>query len=143
MNTERRGGNPIEDAKEAKIRFESVVKPTLENLGFTRISGAGYNMINRITNQIVMITSAPSNYKIVKSTKQLIRKYRKEYENPSITYLFTREISDYPQGGKDTYIATLNKISSMNLLSGVSTGISMLPNVVCKLKSNEQFRLIA
>ena len=54
-----------------------------------------------------------------------------------------REISDYPQGGKDTYLTNLNTISSMNLLSGVSTGISMLPMVVGKLKSNEQFRLIA
>lgn len=100
-------------------------------------------MINSKTNQIVMITSAPSNFEIIKTTKQKIRKYRKEYENPSITYLFTREISDYPQGGKDTYLTNLNTISSMNLLSGVSTGISMLPMVVGKLKSNEQFRLIA
>ena len=143
MENQRSGGNPIEDAKAARIRFESVVKPTLENLGFKKISGRGYNMSNSKTNQIVMITSAPSNFEIIKTTKQKIRKYRKEYENPSITYLFTREISDYPQGGKDTYLTNLNTISSMNLLSGVSTGISMLPMVVGKLKSNEQFRLIA
>ena len=59
-------GNPIEDAKAARIRFESVVKPTLENLGFKKISGRGYNMINSKTNQIVMIISAPSNFEIIK-----------------------------------------------------------------------------
>ena len=143
MEIKRSGGNPIEDAKVARIRFESVVKPTLVNLGFTQISGTGCNMINLITNQIVMITSAPSNRKLILATKQLIRKYRKQYENHSITYLFTREISDYPKGSKEIYMQVLNKISAMNLLSGVSTGISMLPSVVGKLKSNEQFRLIA
>ena len=143
MENQRSGGNPIEDAKAARIRFESVVKPTLENLGFKKISGRGYNMINSKTNQIVMITSAPSNFEIIKTTKQKIRKYRKEYENPSITYLFTREISDYPEGSKPVYLAKLKKISSMNLLNGVATGMSMLPNVVSKLKNNEPFRLIA
>jgi len=143
MENQRSGGNPIEDAKAARIRFESVVKPTLENLGFKKISGRGYNMINTLTNQIVMITSAPSNFEIIKVTKQKIRKYRKEYETPSITYLFTREISDYPQGSKDKLLQNLNKICSMNLLSGVATGLSMLPSVIGKLKSNEQFRLIS
>ena len=143
MEIIKRGGNPIEDAKAARIRFESVVKPTLVALGFTKISGNGYNMINTVTNQIVMITSAPSNRKLILATKQLIRKYRKQYENPSITYLFTREVSDYPNGSKEIYMQVLNKISAMNLLSGVSTGLSMLPSVISKLKSNEQFRLIA
>jgi len=143
MEIKRSGGNPIEDAKVARIRFESVVKPTLVNLGFTQISGTGCNMINLITNQIVMITSAPSNRKLILATKQLIRKYRREYETPSITYLFTREISDYPQGSKETYMQVLNKICSMNLLSGVATGLSMLPSVIGKLNSNEQFRLIS
>lgn len=143
MEKLRSGGNPIEDALEAKIRFESVVKPTLENLGFTQISGNGYNMINSKTNQIVMVTSAPTNRKLVPATKSLITKYRKEYETPSITYLFTREVSDYPNGSKQVYMQVLNKICSMNRLSGVSTGISTLPVVVTKLQSGEPFRLIA
>ena len=142
MKNTRRGGNPIQDALEAKIRFESVVKPTLENLGFTQISGNGYNMINSKTNQIVMITSAPTNRKLVPATKSLITKYRKEYETPSITYLFTREVSDYPDGSKEAYMQVLNKICSMNRLSGVSTGISTLPVVVSKLQNREQFRLV-
>ena len=136
-------GNPLKDREEAQSRFETIFQPVLKNAGFVSMARNGNNMINPETNQIVIVTSAPSNLMIVKATEQLIRKYRKEYETPSITYLFTREISDYPHGGKDTYLTNLNTISSMNLLNGVSTGISMLPMVVGKLKSNEQFRLIA
>ena len=130
-------------ATQAKIRYESVVKPTLQNQGFTQIKGNGYNMINPKTNQIVMVTSAPTNRKLIPATKSLITRYRKEYETPSITYLFTRDVSDYPQASKGSYMKILNKICSMNLLNGVATGISTLPVVVTKLQNNEQFRLIA
>jgi len=136
-------GNPPKDREEAQFRFETIFQPVLKNAGFVSITGNGNNMINKETNQIVIVTAAPSNVMIVKATGQLIRKYRKEYENPSITYLFTREISDYPDGSKSIYLAKLNKISSMNRLSGVATGMSMLPNVVSKMKNNESFRLIA
>jgi len=136
-------GNPPKDREEAQFRFETIFQPVLKNAGFVSIARTGNNMINPKTNQIVIVTSAPSNLMIVKATEQLIRKYRKEYETPSITYLFTREISDYPEGSKLVYMAKLKKISSMNLLDGVATGMSMLPNVVSKLKNNEPFRLIA
>ena len=136
-------GNPLKDREEAQSRFETIFQPVLKNAGFVSMARNGNNMINPETNQIVIVTSAPSNLMIVKATEQLIRKYRKEYETPSITYLFTREISDYPEGSKPVYLAKLKKISSMNLLNGVATGMSMLPNVVNKLKNNEPFRLIA
>jgi hypothetical protein len=136
-------GNPLKDREEAQFRFETIFQPVLKNAGFVSMARNGNNMINPKTNQIVIVTSAPSNLMIVKATEQLIRKYRKEYKTPSITYLFTREISDYPEGSKPVYLAKLKKISSMNLLNGVATGMSMLPNVVSKLKNNEPFRLIA
>jgi len=136
-------GNPPKDREEAQFRFKTIFQPVLKNAGFVSMARNGNNMINPETNQIVIVTSAPSNLMIVKATKQLISKYRKQYENPSITYLFTREVSDYPNGSKEIYLTVLNKISAMNHLSGVATGMSMLPNVVSKLKNNEPFRLIA
>ena len=58
------GGNPLKDRQESEERFNKVVRPALENVGF-KTMGNGYNMRNPITNQIVMISSAPSNLKII------------------------------------------------------------------------------
>ena len=135
-------GNPAKDRKEAQMRFESIFKPVLENIGFKQI-GRSNNMINKETNQIVIITSAPSSLKIIPALKTQITKFRREYNKPFISVVFTREISTYPNGGRATYIKKLNRICGMNLLSGVSVGSSLLPNLVDKLKSNETpFRLI-
>jgi hypothetical protein len=135
-------GNPTEDRKKAQKIFESIFKPVLENIGFKQL-GRSNNMVNKETNQIVIITSAPSSLKVIPALKTQIRKFRREYNNPSISVVFTREISTYPKGSRTTYIRDLNRICGMNLLSGVSVGSSLLPNLVDKLKSNEApFRLI-
>jgi len=138
-----KGGNPTKDRQDAKSRFETVIKPALENLGFKQIKGNGYDMVNEKTNQIVMITSAPSNLKIIPATKNMIRRYRKQYENPAIYYLFSRDTSDYPTGSGSVYVEKLNKISAMNLLSGVSTGLNFLPMVIDSLKNQKKYRFIS
>ena len=138
-----KGGNPTKDRQDAKSRFETVIKPALENLGFKQIKGNGYDMVNEKTNQIVMITSAPSNLKIIPATKNRIRRYRKQYENPDIYYLFSRDTSDYPTGSGPVYVEKLNKISAMNLLSGVSTGLNFLPMVIDSLKNQKKYRFIS
>ena len=138
-----KGGNPTKDRQDAKSRFETVIKPALENLGFKQIKGNGYDMVNEKTNQIVMITSAPSNLKIIPATKNMIRRYRKQYENPAIYYLFSRDTSDYPTASGTVYVEKLNKISAMNLLSGVSTGLNFLPMVIDSLKNQKKYRFIS
>ncbi len=107
--------------------------------------GNGHNMINPSTNQVVMISSAPSNLKIISATKHLIRKYRKKYENPSISYLFTRDKSTYPQTVTgEIYEKNLKKISGMNLLDGVVVGLQFLPNLVSSLDNKSRnFRFIS
>tara|TARA_R100000734_G_C3262074_1_gene60474 strand:+ start:138 stop:569 length:432 start_codon:yes stop_codon:yes gene_type:complete len=135
-------GNPTKDREQAQMRFESIFKPVLENIGFKQI-GRSNNMWKEKTNQIVIVSSAPSNLKVISALKTQIRKFRKNYNNPFISVVFTREISTYPDGSKETYLQKLNKICGMNLLSGVSVGSSLLPMLVDKLKSNEApFRLI-
>ena len=135
-------GNPTEDRKEAQMRFESIFKPVLENIGFKQI-GRSNTMWKEETNQIVIVSSAPSNLEVISVIQTKIRMFRKNYNNPFISVVFTREISTYPDGSKETYLQKLNKVCGMNLLSGVSVGSSLLPMLVDKLKNNEEhFRLI-
>lgn len=135
-------GNPAKDRKEAQMRFESIFKPVLENIGFKQI-GRSNTMWKEETNQIVIVSSAPSNLEVISALKTKIRTFRKNYNNPFISVIFTREISTYPKGSRTTYLQNLNKICGMNLLSGVSVGSRVLPMLVDKLKSNEEhFRLI-
>ena len=138
------GGNPLKDRQESEEKFNKVVRPALENVGF-KTMGNGYNMRNPITNQIVMISSAPSNLKIIEATKQLIRKYRKVYEKPSISYFFMREKSTYPPTGTaEVYEKKLKTISGMNLLDGVVVGLQFLPNLITSLDNkSKNFRFIS
>jgi len=144
MLVNENGGNPLKDRQESAERFNKVVRPTLENIGF-KTMGNGHNMINPATNQVVMISSAPSNLKIISATKHLIRQYRKKYENPSISYLFTRDKSTYPQTVTgEIYEKNLKKISGMNLLDGVVVGLQFLPNLVSSLDNKSRnFRFIS
>jgi hypothetical protein len=144
MIVNKNGGNPLKDREESLRRFNVIVKPTLQNVGF-KTMGNGQNMYNSQTNQVVIISSAPSNLKIITSTKQLIRKYRKELENPSISYLFTRDKKTYPNTStREVYERNLTKISGMNLLDGVAVGLEFLPNFVSSLNNKStNFRFIS
>ena len=49
-------GNPTKDREQAQMRFESIFKPVLENIGFKQI-GRSNNMWKEKTNQIVIVSS--------------------------------------------------------------------------------------
>ena len=139
MNTERNGGNPLLDRKPAETRFNFVVKPTLENIGFTQSKGNSWVMINPTTKSILIPISAPSNYKIEKALVKQIRDLRKEFKNPWIGVLFTREFNEWKS--KEPYVSKLKKIMGMNLIDGVSVGLSSLPTVISMIENKEFYRL--
>ena len=53
-NKLRMGGNPIEDAKEAKERYQMVVKPVLEPQGFKK-EGTSTNMYNKLLDTFLIV----------------------------------------------------------------------------------------
>ena len=139
MNTERNGGNPLLDRKAADARFNLVVKPTLENIGFIQSNGTSYVMVNPETETILIPISAPSNFKIEKALAKQIRDLRREFKNPWIGVLFTRDFNEWKS--KETYVSKLKKIMGMNLLNGVSVGLSSLPTVISMIEDKEFYRL--
>lgn len=139
MNTERNGGNPLLDRREAEQRFKMVVKPSLEKLGFLQSKGNAWTMCNPTNNTVVIPISAPSNFKIEKAIAKQVRDYRKQFNNPSIYVLFTRPFNEWKS--KDTYVAKLKKIMGMNLLDGVSVGLNSLSTVLTMIEDKECYRL--
>lgn len=139
MNTEKNGGNPLLDSKEAKERFNFVVRPTLENIGFIQSKGSSFVMTNPTTETILIPISAPSNFKIDKALVRQIRELRKEFKNPWIGVLFTRDFKEWKS--KETYVSKLKKIMGMNLLNGVSVGLSSLPTIIPMIENKEFYRL--
>ena len=140
MTNLNRGGNPQEDAREAKERFNKVVRPTLEKQGYKLVSGRSTNMVNPNTNSVVIIKSAPSNFELIKSMKTVVRDFRKKMEKPTINVLFTRPFSEWSE--KKSYVDALKKVQRMNSINGVSVGLETLPTVINKLESKEFYSLI-
>ena len=139
MNIERNGGNPLLDKKEAEKRFKLVVKPTLESMGFIREKGNSFVMTNPTTESILIPISAPSNFKITKALERQVRSLRKNFNEPWIGVLFTRDFNEWKS--KDTYVSKLKKIMGMNLMNGVSVGLSTLPTIIPMIENKEFYRL--
>lgn len=141
-NKLRMGGNPIEDAKEAKERYQMVVKPVLEPQGFKK-EGTSTNMYNKLLDTFLIIKSAPSSQKFEKEMKGTIIGIKKKYENPKIKVLFTRDISDYPEASKKSYMRRLKKLNRKNSISGIAVGIGNLPTLIKNINTNTNFKLIS
>lgn len=126
-------GNPYLDGLEAKERANQTV--TILNESFGKIEQMGakqlYFIKNRGKSFYVLITSAPSNTKIIEAIKGASKRFGKF----PFYVIFTRDANDYPDGSVKGYwnkLKGLNKHLGRKFLGAiisVNDLISFIPNM--------------
>ena len=132
------GGNPQQDRLESIQRFNEIIEPVFGKKGFIRLKGNSQVMYNGETNTVVMVTSCPSQVKMVGYTKSKIREYRKVYgKDVKIFIYYTRDYSEWRD--KVVYQSTLRNILSLKSLTGISTGLNNLQSTLSSIVNGEPF----
>lgn len=141
MTFPKTGGNPLQDRKESVKRFNEIVYPVLSHKGFVKLKDNGHVMYNGEMNSLVIVTSCPSQTKMVGDSKSKIRKFRRQFGKDLNVYIYyTRDYSEWKD--KPVYQTVLRQIMSIKTLSGISTGLSNLAPTLNKIENKEPFWLI-
>lgn len=134
------GGNPVEDRREAMIRFNTIVEPVFSNKGFRRLDKRSQILVNHESRSIVHVTSSPSQVKLPNDIKQKMRKLNKQLEGYSHYVLFTRDYSEWKN--KTVYENTLTRVLGITKLHGVVTGLNNLTKMLTSVQSGNRFYMV-
>lgn len=131
-------GDPINDIKQSKERFNNGVEPCLLNQGFKRLNKREHTMIHHDKKIIMLCMSAPSGTSYPRAKRDLIRELRKKYGKDYIFYLhFNRPRNEWNE--KPVYNSLLKQFVSFKSLSGVICGIEELILCIPKIIEKEIF----